>query len=181
MTVWGISCFWCDHLMYCVALVAFFISTQERHLQRCEITNTYLLHLHLLNIYLPPTPYIFRTGRLFSLHAFEGNYRLSLFCVIARGLPNIDRQDKTTWKTSQGGNRDGEGDLNENKRHVRVSYLQRACSPLPGFSYLLISFAVLGTCYQSQDSTVSYLSGASMSDSYWFYLSLRVFKICFMM
>lgn len=93
MTVWGISCFWCDHLMYCVALVAFFISTQERHLQRCEITNTYLLHLHLLNIYLPPAPYIFRTDRL-SRGIIDNLYFASLHAAFLTSTGKIKRHER---------------------------------------------------------------------------------------
>ena len=42
---------------------------------------------------------------------------------------------------------DREGGWNGEKRRVSVSCLQRACSPLPGFSYLL-TLLLLGTFYQ---------------------------------
>ena len=99
MKVWPIWCFWCAHLMYCVALVAFFYiypratSPEVWSNKHLLVTPAFTEHTSV-----PPTPYIFRTGCHFSLNASEGNYRLSLFCVTACCLPKSD-WDETTWKT----------------------------------------------------------------------------------
>lgn len=74
--------------------------------------------------------------RHFSFNAFEGKYRLCLFCVIASSLPNVHithgRRSKTKWCEGRSKmETDREGDQNGEKRWLISAEIWQSTFNLP--------------------------------------------------
>lgn len=127
--------------------VCFFLTTFDFSLHlSTKICTFYSLHL--------------LTSKLachFSFNAFQGNYPLSIFCVITLcQFPNIIRLilNKNSVHITLRRHNKKETHREGHCVVVSVSCLQRRCSPLPGFSYFLDFFRCVWDVLPTQNVSI---------------------------